>query len=165
MKAEEGLPHSGGADMPTITPFLWFDTQAEEAMNFYASIFTNSRVISVHRAGDRVMSVDFELEGQRFMALNAGPHYKFNEAVSFFVACDSQEEIDRLWARLTADGGAPSQCGWLKDKYGLSWQIVPKELGRLLGGPDPSKSKRAMDAMMQMQKLDVARLQNAYEGA
>jgi predicted 3-demethylubiquinone-9 3-methyltransferase (glyoxalase superfamily) len=150
--------------MPTITPFLWFDTQAEEAMNFYCSIFTHTKVVSVHRAQGRVTSAEFELDGQRFMALNAGPHFKFNEAVSFFVACDSQEEIDTLWARLTADGGTPSQCGWLKDKFGLSWQIVPRWLGRLISGPDPSKSKRAMDAMMQMQKLDVARLQNAYEG-
>ena len=150
--------------MPTITPFMWFDTQAEEAMNFYASIFEDSRVISVHRAQGQVMSVEFELQGQRFMALNAGPHHTFNEAVSFFVACDSQEEIDDLWAKLTAEGGAPNHCGWLKDKYGLSWQIIPKELGRLLGDPDPAKSKRAMDAMMQMQKLDVSRLQRAYEG-
>ena len=150
--------------MPTITPFLWFDTQPEEAMNFYASIFENSRVIAVHRAQGRVMSVEFELEGQRFMGLNAGPHHKFNEAVSFFVACDSQEEIDDLWAKLIADGGAPDHCGWLKDKYGLSWQIIPKQLGGLLGGPDPVKSKRALDAMLAMQKLDVTRLQSAYDG-
>ncbi len=115
--------------MPTITPFLWFDTQAEEAMTFYASIFRRSKVISVNRAQGKVMSVQFELEGQAFMALNAGPHFKFNEAISFFVGCETQQEIDELWTRLTADGGAPSRCGWLKDKFGLSWQIVPNALG------------------------------------
>jgi len=150
--------------MPTITPFLWFDTQAEEAMNFYASIFKRSKVISVNRVQGRVMSVNFELEGQRFMALNAGPQFKFTEAVSFFVACETQQEIDELWARLTADGGAPSQCGWLKDKFGLSWQIVPNSLGRMLSDSDAGKSKRVMDAMLQMKKLDLKRLEQAYEG-
>ena len=115
--------------MPTITPFLWFDTQAEEAMNFYASTFKRAKVISVNRAQGKVMSVHFELEGQQFTALNAGPPFKFTEAISFFVGCETQEEIDELWAKLTADGGAPSRCGWLKDKFGLSWQIVPKALG------------------------------------
>src|SRR5262245_57145450 len=110
--------------MPTITPFLWFDTRAEEAMNFYTSIFERSKVLSVSRAQGRVMSATFELEGQKFMALNAGPHHAFNEAVSFFVGCETQEEIDRLWDRLTADGGSPNRCGWLKDKFGLSWQII-----------------------------------------
>ena len=150
--------------MPTITPFLWFDTQAEEAMNFYASIFKRSKVISVNRVQGKVMSVAFELEGQRFMALNAGPQFKFTEAVSFFVACETQQEIDELWARLTADGGAPSQCGWLKDKFGLSWQIVPNSLGRMLSDSDAGKSKRVMDAMLQMKKLDLKRLEQAYEG-
>jgi predicted 3-demethylubiquinone-9 3-methyltransferase (glyoxalase superfamily) len=151
--------------MPTITPFLWFDTQAEEAMNFYASIFERSKVISVNRAQGRVMSVQFELEGQRFMALNAGPHFKFNEAISFFVGCETQPEIDALWAKLTEDGGAPSQCGWLKDKFGLSWQIVPNTLGRMLGDKDPAKSQRVMQAMLQMKKLDLKQLELAYDGA
>lgn len=150
--------------MPTITPFLWFDSQAEDAMNFYASIFRQSKVISVNRANGRVMAVEFELEGQRFMALNAGPHFKFTEAISFFVGCESQLEIDDLWQKLTADGGASSRCGWLKDKFGLSWQIVPKSLGRMLGDTDPARSKRVMDAMLQMDKLDLKALQQAYDG-
>jgi predicted 3-demethylubiquinone-9 3-methyltransferase (glyoxalase superfamily) len=151
--------------MPTITPFLWFDTQAEEAMNFYASVFERSRVISVNRAGGKVMTVEFELEGQKFMALNAGPAFTFNESISFFVGCETQREIDEYWDKLTADGGAPGRCGWLKDKYGLSWQIVPKALGSLLGGTDGAKSKRVMDTLMQMNKLDVNALQRAYDGA
>jgi len=151
--------------MPTITPFLWFDSQAEEAMNFYTAIFTRSRVISVNRAQGRDMSVQFELEGQAFMALNGGPLFKFTEAISFFVACETQQEIDDLWGKLTADGGAPSRCGWLKDRFGLSWQIVPASLGRMLGDHDASRSKRVMDAMMQMDKLDLRRLQHAYDGA
>ena len=151
--------------MPTITPFLWFDRQAEEAMNFYASIFERSKVISVNRAQGKVMSVQFELEGQRFIALNAGPQYKFSEAISFFVGCETQEEIDTLWAKLTADGGSPSQCGWLKDKFGVSWQIVPNSLGRMLGDKDPARSQRAMQAMLQMKKLDLQQLQLAYDGA
>ena len=150
--------------MPKITPFLWFDTQAEEAMTLYTSIFKNSKVISVNRAGDKVISVEFELDGQRVMALNGGPHYKFTEAVSFFVPCETQQEIDGLWTALIADGGSPNRCGWLKDKFGLSWQIVPTTLGRMLGDPDPGKSKRTLDAMLQMQKLDLAALQQAYEG-
>ena len=150
--------------MPTITPFLWFDTQAEDAMNFYASIFTRSKVISVNRAQGKVMSVTFELEGQRFMALNAGPLFKFSEAVSFFVGCETQQEIDALWQKLTADGGAPSRCGWLKDKFGLSWQIVPPALGRMLSDEDAGKSTRVMNAMLQMDKLDLKRLQQAYDG-
>jgi predicted 3-demethylubiquinone-9 3-methyltransferase (glyoxalase superfamily) len=151
--------------MPTITPFLWFDSQAEEAMNFYTSIFKRSKVISVNRAQGQVMSVQFELEGQAVMALNGGPLFKFTEAVSFFVACETQQEIDELWAKLTADGGAPSRCGWLKDRFGLSWQIVPASLGRMLGDKDATRSKRVMDTMMQMNKLDLSRLQQAYDGA
>jgi predicted 3-demethylubiquinone-9 3-methyltransferase (glyoxalase superfamily) len=151
--------------MPTVTPFLWFDTQAEEAMNLYTSIFPRSRVLTVNRAQGRVMSVEFELEGQKFMALNAGPHYKFNEAVSFFVACETQQEIDDLWAKLTADGGSPSRCGWLKDKFGLSWQIIPNSLSRMIGSSDPARSKRAVDAMLQMEKLDVRKLEEAFDGA
>jgi predicted 3-demethylubiquinone-9 3-methyltransferase (glyoxalase superfamily) len=150
--------------MPTITPFLWFDTQAEEAMNLYTSIFKRSKVISVNRAGGKVMSVKFELEGQEFMALNAGPVYQFTEAISFFVGCETQQEIDELWARLTADGGAPSRCGWLKDKFGLSWQIVPNALGRMLSDQDAAKSTRVMNAMLQMNKLDLEALQQAFSG-
>ena len=150
--------------MPTITPFLWFDTQAEDAMKFYASIFKRSKVISVNRAQGKVMSVQFELEGQAFMALNAGPLYTFTEAISFFVGCETQEEMDELWTKLIADGGAPSRCGWLKDKFGLSWQIVPRTLGRMLGDKDAAKSTRAMNAMLQMEKLDVKALQQAYDG-
>ena len=150
--------------MLTVTPFLWFDTQAEDAMNFYASIFPRSKVLSVNRAQGKVVSVEFELEGQTFIGLNAGPHYKFNEAVSFFVGCDTQQQIDDLWAKLTADGGAPSRCGWLKDKFGLSWQIVPKRLGALMSGGDSAKSQRVMDALLSMNKLDTNRLQQAFDG-
>jgi predicted 3-demethylubiquinone-9 3-methyltransferase (glyoxalase superfamily) len=150
--------------MPTITPFLWFDTQAEEAMLLYTSIFKRSKIITVQRAQGKVMSVQFELEGQRFMGLNAGPLYTFNEAVSFFVGCETQEETDELWAKLLADGGTPSRCGWLKDTFGLSWQIVPNALGRMLGGPDAAASKRALDAMLTMEKLDLRQLEQAYSG-
>jgi predicted 3-demethylubiquinone-9 3-methyltransferase (glyoxalase superfamily) len=150
--------------MPKITPFLWFDSQAEEAMNLYASIFKRSKVIAVNRAQGKVMSVKFELEGQEFMGLNGGPMFKFNEAISLFVGCDTQEEIDELWSKLTADGGSPSQCGWLKDKFGLSWQIVPNALPRMLGDQDSAKSGRVMNAMLQMSKLDLKRLQEAYDG-
>jgi predicted 3-demethylubiquinone-9 3-methyltransferase (glyoxalase superfamily) len=151
--------------MPKITPFLWFDTQAEEAMNFYASIFKNSKVHSVSKMQGKVMSVQFELDGQHFMALNAGPVFKFNEAVSFFVSCESQQEINELWAKLTADGGSPSRCGWLKDKFGLSWQIVPAALGQMLADKDPARAKRVADAMLAMNKLDIKQLQRAYDGA
>jgi predicted 3-demethylubiquinone-9 3-methyltransferase (glyoxalase superfamily) len=151
--------------MPTITPFLWFDTQAEEAMNFYTSIFKDSKIISVSRAQGKVMSVQFELQGQKFMALNAGPHYKFTEAISFFVSCETQAEIDDFWNKLTADGGAPSRCGWLKDKFGLSWQIIPRALGSMLSDKDPAKAQGATNAMLQMSKLDIRKLQQAYDGA
>ena len=151
--------------MPTITPFLWFDTQAEEAMNLYTSIFGQSKVIAVSRANGQVMSVQFELEGQKFMALNAGPHHQFSEAVSFFVSCETQQEIDRLWDRLVADGGSPNRCGWLKDRFGLSWQIIPSSLGSMLSDPDPAKARRVMDAMLQMSKLDTGALRAAYDGA
>ena len=151
--------------MQTITPFLWFETQAEDAMNFYASIFKQSKVVSVSRMGGQVMSTQFELQGQRFMALNGSPQIKFNESVSFFVGCDSQAEIDELWSKLTADGGAESRCGWLKDKFGVSWQIIPNVMGQLLGGADGARTKRVVDVMLQMNKLDVQRLQQAYDGA
>ena len=150
--------------MLTITPFLWFDSQAEEAMNLYVSIFPRSKVLSVQRAQGRVMSVEFELEGQKLMALNAGPQFRFTEAISFFVGCDTQDQIDDLWTKLTADGGAPGRCGWLKDRFGLSWQIIPRSLGRMLGDPDPATAKRVMDAMLQMSKLDIAALQQARDG-
>ena len=150
--------------MPSITPFLWFDTQAEEAMNFYAGVFKRSKVLSVNRAQGKVMSVEFELGGQKFMALNAGPMYKFTEAVSFFVACETQAEIDDLWDALTAEGGSPSRCGWLKDKFGLSWQIIPTALGRMLNDADPARAGRVMNAMLQMNKLDIGQLERAYDG-
>jgi len=151
--------------MKKITPFLWFDAQAEEAMNFYVSIFKNSKVLGVTPGPNGIASsVSFELEGQEFIGLNAGPHYKFNEAVSFFVDCKNQEEVDNLWARLTADGGEESMCGWLKDKYGLSWQIIPSALGELMGDKDPEKAKRVMDAMLKMNKIIVADLKRAYDG-
>jgi len=150
--------------MKKITPFLWFDTQAEEAMNFYVSIFKNSKVLGVTPGPNgRAMSVSFELEGQEFIALNAGPEFKFNEAISFFVDCETQAEVDELWAKLTADGGEESMCGWLKDKYGLSWQIIPNALGQMLGDPDPAKSQNVMKAMLQMSKIDIAGLKAAYE--
>ena len=149
--------------MPTITPFLWFDGQAEEAMQYYASIFKHSKVIATSRAQGKVVSVRFELENQEFIALNAGPQFRFNEAVSFFVGCETQQEIDELWSKLTADGGTPGRCGWLKDKFGLSWQIIPNALGQLLG--DPATGKQVMNAMLQMDKLDLQRLQEASRAA
>jgi len=146
-----------------ITPFLWFDHQAEDAMRFYASIFKDSEVLEVTPGpGGQAMSVRFRLEDQEFIALNAGPMYQFTEAISFFVSCETQSEVDELWAKLTADGGEESRCGWLKDKYGLSWQIIPTTLGRLLGDPDPAKAGRVMQAMLQMNKIDIAALERAY---
>jgi len=145
--------------MPTITPFLWFDGQAEEAMQYYASIFKHSKVIATSRAQGKVVSVRFALENQEFIALNAGPQFKFTEAISFFVGCETQQEIDELWARLTADGGTPGRCGWLKDKFGLSWQIIPNALGRMLS--DPVTGQAVMAAMMQMSKLDLKQLESA----
>jgi predicted 3-demethylubiquinone-9 3-methyltransferase (glyoxalase superfamily) len=151
--------------MKKITPFLWFDTQAEEAMNFYVSLFKNSKVKDISRGPDgRAFIVWFELDGQEFMGLNAGPQFKFNEAVSMYVDCADQAEVDYFWNALTADGGEESMCGWLKDKYGLSWQIVPKQLTELMGDPDPVKSQRVMDVMLKMQKIIVADLQKAYDG-
>jgi len=150
--------------MPTITPFLWFNTQAEEAMNFYASIFKRSKVVSVNRANGNVMSAQFELEGLPFMALNGGPQFAFTEAISFFVGCETQREIDELWGKLTADGGSSSRCGWLKDKFGLSWQIVPNSLGRMLSDKDGARAGRVMNAMLQMDKLDLKKLDDAYNG-
>jgi predicted 3-demethylubiquinone-9 3-methyltransferase (glyoxalase superfamily) len=152
--------------MPTqkITPFLWFDDQAEEAMNFYVSVFPDSKIGDVTRHDGKVMTASFQLAGQEFMVLNGGPRFKFNEAISFFVKCATQEEVDRLWAELTADGGEESMCGWLKDKYGLSWQIIPDALGEMLSDRDGEKAGRAMQAMLQMRKIDVAGLRRAFEG-
>jgi predicted 3-demethylubiquinone-9 3-methyltransferase (glyoxalase superfamily) len=149
--------------MKKITPFLWFDDQAEEAMNFYVSIFKNSKILSVSPGPNgKAFTVSAELDGQEITALNAGPEFKFTEAISFFVNCENQAEVDELWEKLTA-GGEESQCGWLKDKYGLSWQIVPTALGRLLGDPDPVKAQRVMQAMLKMKKIEIAGLQRAYE--
>jgi predicted 3-demethylubiquinone-9 3-methyltransferase (glyoxalase superfamily) len=150
--------------MQKITPFLWFDGQAEEAMNFYLSIFKSGKVLNVNRMGDKAFMVSFELEGQQFMGLNAGPKYKFTEAISFFVNCETQEEVDELWEKLSA-GGAESRCGWLKDKFGVSWQIIPKALGKLMSDPDPVKSQAVMQAMLKMDKIIIADLQKAYDGA
>ena len=154
--------------MKTITPFLWFDDKAEEAMNFYCSIFPDSKILSVNRYGEAgpgpagsVMTANFELQGQEFVALNGGPEFKFTEAISFVVNCDTQQEVDEMWEKLSA-GGKTSQCGWLKDKYGLLWQIVPEGMGELFGGDDPEKSARAMKAMLQMEKLDINKLKQAY---
>jgi len=151
--------------MNKITPFLWFDGKAEDAMNFYTSVFKSSKIENVNRAGKDgpVFSVSFELEGQKFIGFNAGPMFKFNESVSFFINCESQQEVDYYWDKLTADGGAESRCGWLKDKFGLSWQVVPSALGKLLGDKDPVKANNVMQAMMKMSKIDIAGLQKAYD--
>jgi len=154
-----------------ITPFLWFDNQAEEAVHFYVSIFKNSKVGQATRYGDAgpgpkgtVMSATFQLEGQDFMALNGGPHFHFTPAISLFVNCETQEEVDELWDKLSA-GGSKERCGWLKDKYGLSWQIVPSALGKLMGDKNSAKAKSVMTAMLQMNKIDIKLLQEAYDRA
>jgi predicted 3-demethylubiquinone-9 3-methyltransferase (glyoxalase superfamily) len=149
--------------MKKITPFLWFDNQAEEAMKFYVSVFKNSKVLGVSRGPNgQAQSVNFELEGQEFFGLNAGPQFKFNESISFLVDCKTQEEVDELWNKLTTDGGEESMCGWLKDKFGLSWQIIPTALSELMNDPDPAKAKRVVDAMLQMRKIVIADLERAY---
>lgn len=156
--------------MPKITPFLWFDNNAEEAMNFYASVFENSKIGKVSRypegspgpAGS-VMTGEVQLDGQNFILLNGGPHFKLSEAISFVVDCETQEEVDRYWQKLTSDGGQESQCGWLKDKFGLSWQITPKILPTLLGDKDKAKSKRVMQAMLKMKKIDIPSLKRAAD--
>jgi predicted 3-demethylubiquinone-9 3-methyltransferase (glyoxalase superfamily) len=158
-------------EMQKISPFLWFDTQAEDAAKFYTSIFKNSKITTVNhypesspvKPGEVLVAV-FEVEGMQFMALNGGPEFKFNPSVSFQVTCEDQEEVDYFWSKLTADGGKESQCGWLADKFGLSWQITPKVLGELLSDPDPAKSGRVMAAMMQMLKIDIQTLRDAYDG-
>jgi len=154
--------------MPTITPYLWFDTRAEEAMQFYTSIFKDSRVLSVSRAGDKAMTVQFELQGQKFIGLNAGmtgPEFTFNDSVSFLISVETQSEIDYYWDRLTAGGGRESRCGWLRDKFGLAWQVVPSALGRMLTDPDPAKAQAVMSAMLTMNKLDLAALEHARASA
>jgi len=156
--------------MQKITPFLWFDGKAEEAANFYASTFRNARVAGLTRYGDAgpgpkgsVMIATFEIEGQKFIALNGGPEYSFTPAISFVVNCETQAEVDAYWEKLSA-GGEPNRCGWLRDKYGVSWQIVPTALPRLLGDPDPAKAARVMQAMLRMTKIEIAGLERAYEG-
>jgi predicted 3-demethylubiquinone-9 3-methyltransferase (glyoxalase superfamily) len=158
--------------MQKIVTFLWFEDKAEEAVNFYTSLFTDSKIVKTMRFGDAgpgpagsVITIEFQLNGQDFVALNGGPQFKFTEAISLLVNCEDQEEVDYLWQKLTADGGEESQCGWLKDKYGLSWQIVPTVLSEMLSDPDPAKSGRAMQAMLQMQKIDIPTLKRAYEAA
>jgi predicted 3-demethylubiquinone-9 3-methyltransferase (glyoxalase superfamily) len=157
--------------MQKITPFLWFDGKAEEAMNFHVSIFKNSRIVSVTRYGEEgpgpkgtVMSATFQLEGQEFYALNGGPQFTFSAAISFFVNCKTQQEVDRLWEKLS-EGGEKQRCGWLKDKYGLSWQIIPTVLGEMLQDKDAEKSRRVMKAMLQMDKIDIKTLKQAYDGS
>jgi predicted 3-demethylubiquinone-9 3-methyltransferase (glyoxalase superfamily) len=158
--------------MNKITPCLWFDTQGEEAANFYVSVFKNSRIVNIARYGDAgprpagtVMTVTFELDGQEFIALNGGPEFTFNEAVSFQVSCETQEEVDEFWNRLTEDGGEPGPCGWLKDKFGVSWQIIPTALDELVGDPDPARAQRAMKAMLGMGKIDIEALRKAADQA
>ena len=153
-----------------ITPFLWFNDNAEEAMKFYVSVFKNSKIVSTTRYGEAgpgikgtVMSATFKLLGQTFYALNGGPLFKFNESISFFVNCETQKEIDKFWEKLSKDG-EKQQCGWLKDKYGLSWQIIPSILGKLLSDKDPAKANRAMKAMLQMQKIEIDELKKAHKG-
>ena len=155
-----------------IVPNLWFDTQAEEAAQFYTAVFPDSRIREVTRytdAGPRaagmVMTVEFELDGQRFVGINGGPEFKFDEAVSFQINCADQAEVDYYWDRLTADGGEESQCGWLKDKFGLSWQVVPEGMDAVFSDPDPERAHRAMQAMLKMKKLDIAALQKAADGS
>lgn len=156
--------------MQKITACFWFDNQAEEAAEYYVSVFDNARINNVSRYGEggpgpagQAVVVEFDIEGQTFQALNGGPAFSFTEAVSFVIDCASQDEVDRYWNALT-DGGTESQCGWLKDRYGVSWQIVPSVLGQLIGGPDPAGSQRAVQAMLGMRKLDIAELQKAYDG-
>lgn len=151
------------SEMQKITTFLWFDHQAEEAANYYVSIFKRGKVLNVSRSDGKALLVTFELDGQRFMALNGGPLFKLTEAISLFVDCESQEEVDELWDKLSA-GGEKGRCGWLKDKYGLSWQIIPSALGKLMGDSDPVKSKSVMQAMLKMNKIVIEDLKKAHEG-
>jgi len=153
-----------------ITPFLWFDNNAEEAINFYISLFKNSEILGISRMPEgapgpagAMITGNFRLDGQEFIALNGGPHYKFTEAISLLIDCKSQEEVDFLWEKLS-EGGEQGQCGWVKDKFGLSWQVIPSALGELMGDPDPAKAGRVMQAMMQMHKIDIAALKAAHAG-
>jgi predicted 3-demethylubiquinone-9 3-methyltransferase (glyoxalase superfamily) len=155
-------------DMQKITPFLWFNNNAEEAANFYTSIFKNSKIGDISRCGDvgpgpkgTVLSITFELEGQKFMALNGGPHFSFTPAISLFVNCETQQEVDEFWEKLS-EGGQKEKCGWLRDKFGLSWQIIPAALMKLMSDPDPKKANQVMKAMLEMDKIDVQRLEQAY---
>ena len=164
------IAQNKGESMQKITPFLWFDHQAEEAANYYVSIFKNSKILNVNRYGEAgpqpagtALTVTFQLEGLEFTALNGGPHFKFSEAISLYVDCASQAEVDTLWEKLT-EGGEESQCGWLKDKFGLSWQIVPAKLIELMHDEDPEKARRVTEAMLQMRKIDVDQLLQAYVG-
>lgn len=157
--------------MQKIVPFLWFDGKAEEAAKFYVSIFKNSKMGTIRRYGDAgpgpkgsAMSAEFQLEGQNFIALNGGPQFSFTPAISFFVNCDTQQEVDELWEKLSA-GGKPNRCGWLQDKFGLSWQIIPTALGKLMGDSDPKRAGRVMQAMLQMNKIDIDGLQRAHAEA
>jgi predicted 3-demethylubiquinone-9 3-methyltransferase (glyoxalase superfamily) len=156
--------------MSTIQPFLWFNNQAEEAANFYVSTFKNSKILGVYRYGEgapqpagSVMTVSFSLNGMPFIALNGGPHFKFSEAISFLISAETQEEIDNLWEKLTGDGGEPGQCGWLKDKFGVSWQVAPPILAEMLGNKDRAKAGRVMQTMMGMKKIIISELQAAYD--
>jgi predicted 3-demethylubiquinone-9 3-methyltransferase (glyoxalase superfamily) len=149
--------------MQKIKTFLWFDNQAEEAANYYVSIFKDSKILSVNRANGKVLLVTFKLQGQEFIALNGGPQFKFTEAISLFVNCETQQEVDELWDKLS-QGGSQGRCGWLKDKYGLSWQVVPTALAQLMSDPDPKKSQAVMQAMMKMNKIVIKDLQDASEG-
>ena len=157
--------------MQKITTYLWFDDDAEEAMKFYVSLFKNSKILSTSRYPEgspgkpgTLMTGSFQLDGQEFMALNGGPQFPFTEAISLLVNCETQQEVDDLWAKLTANGGQESQCGWLKDKFGVSWQIIPKQLGEMIGDKDPAKAKRAVDAMLKMKKIDIKTLERARDG-
>ncbi len=161
--------------MQKITPFLWFDGQAEDAVNFYASVFKNSKILRILRYTEEaaektghpvgsVLTIEFEIESQKFVALNGGPLFKFNESVSFVINCETQEEVDYFWEKLTADGGEESQCGWLKDKFGVSWQVTPTVLIDMLHDKDPEKAERVMNAMLEMQKIEIPKLKAAYDG-
>lgn len=159
------------ANAPKITPFLWFDDNAETAVRYYLAVFPGAKLVSETRWGEggpvpkgTLMLATFELAGQTFMALNGGPRYRFNGAVSFMIRCETQQEIDSLWAKLTSDGGEPGHCGWLKDKFGLSWQVVPTKIGELLDAKDPARARRVSEALLQMGKLDLKQLQQAYDG-
>ncbi len=146
-----------------ITPFLWFNGNIEEAINLYTSVFKNTKVYFANKVGDKIMHARFQLEGQDFMAFDGGPHYSFTPAISMFVNCHTQEEVDYYWEKLIVDGGKPSRCGWLEDKFGLSWQIIPTALGQLMNDPDPVKSRNVVNAMLQMDKIDIQQLKDAYE--